>query len=889
MLDPSSTIGLAASIVQLLTFASGLLQKSKQIYKSVDGSTDANNDLEIITRTLIELSNEISTKRDESCLKIGLMGGQSKTEEELQQLCNGSREVSASLLAALEKLKRGEGNRHWQSFRQALRFVWNESKINALAAKIEKYRRQIDTALLVSLREKIDRLESSAVPSFNSTISIQVLGPVHASKLWQADLVNSTYRNKWQPGQQNDLKSFSEMLSELSAEQRFHVLTDRILDMINFTEMRDRYEAIPEAYRKTFEWVFQDPDENNTNNGTMLKLKESDSFVKWLQSPQAIYWITGKPGSGKSTLMKYLYGHPNMKSNLLLWHQEHPLVMAGFFFWNSGTQVQMSQVGLLRSLLYQVLASHRELFPLAFPKRLEAFQLIGDDPEPLSWLELATGLKAIVNDTTKRFVFFVDGLDEYNGNPAELAQLITDLSCNENVKVCASSRPWLVFEEAFSSKPWLRLESLTYSDISFFVKDKMESSRMFATIRTVKLESADALIHEVTERASGVFLWVHIVVNSLLEGLRDGDTIEELQGRLHALPSDLEELFRKILHRLNPFYFKQSCEVFLLHRAAGLPITLLDLALAREGCDKALSAPVRPFTELELEYYAENMRRFLNSRCKGLLEAPEVEVKKHDAKVQYLHRTVRDFFQQQSVLEYIESGTLKNFDPVLLLSAAYLARVKSIQPGAKLSMVHDFWTVFFLAIHNARQIKSQETHVLFLNELDKTSTQLWAQKTETRSGEMTWLQVIVLQTVPERALFNSSTPLGKEDSTGNLFWGNTQIHITDDIYDLTGLPKRRDWYPHPLASFFELAVQFNLHRYVTTRLDQDVPITYTINGQTLSEVCDVLKYDDLKNDLIRRKCPGSGQETCESSNVQSGKTTTKWYKRFSKARVPSKT
>lgn len=373
------------------------------------------------------------------------------------------------------------------------------------------------------------------------------------------------------------------------------------------------------------------------------------------------------------------------------------------------------------------------------------------------------------------------------------------------------------------------------------------------------------------------------MVNSLLEGLRDGDTVEELQARLQALPTDLEELFRKILHRLNPFYFKQSCEVFLLHRAACLPITLLDLALAKEGCEKALRAPIRPFTAPELEYYSENMRRFLSSRCKGLLEAPDVGVEKQDANAQYLHRTVRDFFQQASVLDYIESGTIESFDPILQLSAAYLARIKSILPQKKLSMVQDFWTAFSKGVHNAKQIRSSETQIMFLEELDKTSTQLWMQRTSTRSGNMTWLEVTFQQTIPEHALFKS-IPRGSSHEADSKFWGNTQYLVT--VIVLPGLFKT---VPRcHLSSFFDLAVQFNFHRYVIHRLDNEIALTHTSNSQTLYDFCNKNDYNEIKEYLIKRKAPGSRQQSYRNDH-KPGSISRRWYKRFSKLKSPDKT
>lgn len=154
-MDPASAIGLASSIVQLLGFAGDLLNKSKEIYKSVDGSTNANNQLEVIARTLEQLTAEITiieqTQDDVSGMGFGI-SRKDKSEKELERLCEACRGVSRELLQALEKLKRAKGDTKWGSFNQALRIIWSESKVNELAAQVEQYRRQIDTALLINLR-----------------------------------------------------------------------------------------------------------------------------------------------------------------------------------------------------------------------------------------------------------------------------------------------------------------------------------------------------------------------------------------------------------------------------------------------------------------------------------------------------------------------------------------------------------------------------------------------------------------------------------------------------------------------------------------------------------------------------------------------------------------
>ena len=59
--------------------------------------------------------------------------------------------------------------------------------------------------------------------------------------------------------------------------------------------------------------------------------------------------------------MKYLYNDPRTIKYLKAWAGETDLTSAGFFFWCAGTNLEMSQMGLLQSLLHQVLQKHPKL------------------------------------------------------------------------------------------------------------------------------------------------------------------------------------------------------------------------------------------------------------------------------------------------------------------------------------------------------------------------------------------------------------------------------------------------------------------------------------------------------------------------------------------------
>ncbi|KUJ12838.1 uncharacterized protein LY89DRAFT_699451 [Mollisia scopiformis] len=517
-MDPLTALGLASNIIQLIQFTSDLVSKGREIYNSADGSLVENLELETIAQSLQNLSIDI------------LPSHSSRTDKQLVDLCKKCNEISQELVKAITAVKANGPDKKWDSFRQALSSVWNQKAIDALSARMERYRSQLDTTLLVSLREKLESEDRTRLifPQGLTRINAE------AKKPWHAELIETLKQNDWQAKSQQDRIAFSSRLSDYSKDDREQLCKAHILEQLVFGDMGDRYKRIEEAHQRTFNWIFQEG-------------RDGD-FVKWLSNDEDLYWITGKPGSGKSTL-----------HNLMRWSGSKPLVTAGFFFWNSGTVMQMSKMGLLQALLHDLFIIRR----------------------------------------VSELLLFIDGLDEFDGDCTKLASFVLEHSARPNVKICAASRPWLVFEVAFKQRPSLKLEDLTASDIMLFVGERLRGHSMFNHLESIQPQEAKNLIAEVTGKASGVFLWVRLVISSLLEGLRDGDNMKDLQKRLYSLPGDLEELFSKILNQLSSSYFEQASKLFQLVRAAGETLSLLSLSFAVDGLDEAIDAEVEPLSSLE--------------------------------------------------------------------------------------------------------------------------------------------------------------------------------------------------------------------------------------------------------------------------------------------------
>jgi len=148
-MDPVTALGVAAGAVQLLSFAGKLLKTGREIHQAGHGTTVQNEELQSITTTLRRLSRSLA---DEYKKKSSSEQETEQLEVELQEIYENCQKVSNELIEALQKLGSGEKSGSFASARQAFRNVWSENDVVALERRVERYRRQIDTILLVTIR-----------------------------------------------------------------------------------------------------------------------------------------------------------------------------------------------------------------------------------------------------------------------------------------------------------------------------------------------------------------------------------------------------------------------------------------------------------------------------------------------------------------------------------------------------------------------------------------------------------------------------------------------------------------------------------------------------------------------------------------------------------------
>ncbi|KAK3370830.1 hypothetical protein B0T24DRAFT_531769, partial [Lasiosphaeria ovina] len=464
-------------------------------------------------------------------------------------------------------------------------------------------------------------------------------------------------------------------MSQLSVSTTDVAKEHHILKSIAFDSLPARHSAVREAHRETFEWVFKE-DSHNTSTRTVTGC---GNLIAWLKHGNGTFWISGKPGSGKSTLMKFIADHDSTVQALTAWSHPHPPVIARHYFWSAGTSMQKSLQGLLQTLLFDIFRQQSDLIELAcaerWPEPPEVLKL-----KPWKVPELHRILQKIGGWESLRvkMCFFIDGLDEYEGDHVDFCKILKDLSASPNLKLCISSRPWNVFEDSFgrSDSSKLYVHELTRSDIRSYAEQRLHEHPRWHDLE-VPPELSTWLVDQITERAAGVFLWVFLVTRELRSGLTEYDSFSDLQRRLEAIPTDLGVFFRQILESVEPFYHGKMATTLLMALAArrSASVELYSFQdLEHEDEHYALRMPIQHLGDQEASVRQQKVSRQLRGRCRGLLEVDSTT-----RRVEFLHRTVVDFLRTSEMTNFLREKSASGFNASLALLRAYIACIKTTQ------------------------------------------------------------------------------------------------------------------------------------------------------------------------------------------------------------------
>ncbi|KAK0649684.1 hypothetical protein B0T16DRAFT_410564 [Cercophora newfieldiana] len=398
--------------------------------------------------------------------------------------------------------------------------------------------------------------------------------------------------------------------NSLTKEQRA-----RLLDLLRFDQIDARLMTLRTAQSKTCQWFLSTPE-----------------FVDWLNVERmsqhgGLLWIKGKPGAGKSILMKYLFSHA--QKNTFGKRSEAPIIVS-FFFNARGDKLEQSTLGCYRSILLQLLEKAPEL-------RSAMDHLIGSGfryIDRYGWnVECLTQILVSVVGLLKRSVkCFVDALDECDETEVRemvrffehLGETANSAEAEGRLHLCFSSRHYPSIVPKRGLQVTLEDREEHHNDIARYVESELRLGNSLQT------EEITAMI---LSRCSNIFLWAALVIPILNREYANG-RMAALRKRLDSVPPGLDDLFDMILTRDNENMDElRVCIQFILFSVA--PLTPQGLSVAVQlGLDQGFDTRVDP-KQISMADY----RRYVDSSSKGLAEV----TRSSRPTVQFIHESVRDF------------------------------------------------------------------------------------------------------------------------------------------------------------------------------------------------------------------------------------------------------
>jgi ankyrin repeat protein/energy-coupling factor transporter ATP-binding protein EcfA2 len=309
----------------------------------------------------------------------------------------------------------------------------------------------------------------------------------------------------------------------------------------------------------------------DASQGTCNWILEHDAYKSWLETPsQQFLWITGKAGSGKSTMMKYMVEHHRLQ-------QASSQVVAHYFF-RFGTY--QSTTSLLSSLLYQLLRATPtwRTFDI-FSSFIEKREYEGSDN---TWDNdiLTESLIRLADKSTAlgdSLFFFIDGLDECD-DPDMVINFLQQLNTSSptcRIRICISSRP----SNSLMPMVEIQMEDNNSSDIQTYLWKRLVALEDHLPPALDVEKTTQAL----TEKAQGMFLWASLMVSHL----SSDSCLEAFKTEKHFtpwLPTDLEAAYETILRRLwgwnDRIGRKATQDALILVLCAQRELSLLELQSA---------------------------------------------------------------------------------------------------------------------------------------------------------------------------------------------------------------------------------------------------------------------------------------------------------------------
>ncbi|KAL7946976.1 hypothetical protein V8C42DRAFT_298975 [Trichoderma barbatum] len=759
-MDPLSALAIAAAVFQFVDLGGKLLihgwEKYKQMRQEMPGDQEFEEQQEELRRTFDDLSFRISGIRQVATDMNNSQEAKTPTRVQLLQLLSNCTSLSEDFEKIKDQIKppisrkmkseihlhnhtggylnrpvKEEDCRECKKMKdeENAEFQKNSEDIERIKHQFEPLRRNVYDSVLLCLwddskrtkqwelqfNNKLDKVIDLLETAPNST-TVTLLqpgeGPLSLEQLangisgyFRADTgaAMKTIRHDllqilWAKDWKLDTSIAVESLVKIDTTMVAHAIAKGI----RFNTIQSREAAIAKSFETTYYWIFQ-------KEPSMKDEKPLwDSFPKWLEGDSnKVYWITGKPGSGKSTIMKLILQRESLWDTVSQSLGALRLLLVKYYAWHPGDTLQKSIDGLKKTVIFQAMEQYPELASVVAPRRwvfCQVLRRISDIPEWHEW-EIEESFEALLSTCGKtiKLALFIDGLDEFDTPPLKVIQCIRHITaqCPSGLKLCVASRSWTEFQDEFSECPMLQMHLQSNNDMAAFITGMFNNNKGYIEQEKIYPQVASQLLADIAQRANGVFIWVSLVVNHLLDLLSEGESITRAQEALEALPTDISSLYDAIWNRIRPENLPDASYMMQVLRAADGPLQWFRMWLIEESRFARIRISALPYNKEWRDAAPKSLRRKLAARTKCILE---LSGSAEDGFVDFTHRTARDWAVQPKNWQLICSPSSDQFDPHLCILKAETLVLTDI---GRILHIHvpDVEAVVLRALWHASEVK----------------------------------------------------------------------------------------------------------------------------------------------------------------------------------------
>ncbi|KAK7890072.1 hypothetical protein LTR67_008537 [Exophiala xenobiotica] len=268
---------------------------------------------------------------------------------------------------------------------------------------------------------------------------------------------------------------------------------------------------------------------------TCLWIYDAPEFESWHSNQKPLLWLKGKPGSGKSILMKSLFKRREKDLD------DSSTILLRFFFNGRGSPMEKPPEALYRTLTQSMMRLDPATLCAVLAYYLEKESRTGI----VRWRteELADFFHKELEQPQKKDVeVFVDALDECSDS--EVLEVIRRFEKSiqkprgqSKLRICWSSR----FYPNISLRAVQAIELIVSDQNAQDIREHVRN--IFPLHLDERLRS---LSEDVISRAQGVFLWASLAAKKLMQAFDAGRDMDDLVSILQSIPGSLGQYFLKI-------------------------------------------------------------------------------------------------------------------------------------------------------------------------------------------------------------------------------------------------------------------------------------------------------------------------------------------------------